>query len=129
MTSCLYQFSLLPTSNFQLRLQTSDFTLRSRASPDEVDDFNLVAGVDRGLFERRSLQHHEVVLNGHSTRVDLELGKQCADGERRGELARFAVQHDGHESRLILVRFSLRRSGHEKTTFNAEHAEHAENSC
>ena len=45
----------------------------------------------------------EIPMRDYRPRVDLERGEQLPDGQRPGELVRFAIQLDGHESSLILA--------------------------
>ena len=61
-------------------------------APDEVDDLDLIAIVDDGRGVRVPPDDHHVVLDGHTTRIDVERGQQCADGDRPGKLLRLAVE-------------------------------------
>src|SRR6476660_1549580 len=67
-------------------------------SPDEIDDFHLVAVANDGLVERRALEHGEIELDGDAPRIDVQVVEEGGDGEFAGERVRLAVQRDLHWS-------------------------------
>ena len=63
---------------------------------DEVHDFDLVAFVDGGAIKRVFPDDDEIVLDGHSARIDLQLRQERGDAQGRRDLVRVAVEPDIH---------------------------------
>src|SRR5580765_3250211 len=59
---------------------------------DEVHDLDGVAVVEERRIVGGSLEDHEVVLDRHAPRVDVERRQQLGDGQWAGQVERIAVQ-------------------------------------
>src|SRR5262249_3382312 len=59
-------------------------------------DLNLIAFAHLGGVKRHALQHDQVVFDGHTPRIDLEVAEQHSDRPWTGDFERIAVQQDLH---------------------------------
>src|SRR4051794_38226418 len=62
------------------------------AAADKPDNFNLVAIIDDRVVVLLTLHNHDVVLDRDDAGIDVERGEQGTDGDRPGDVERFAVQ-------------------------------------
>lgn len=69
-------------------------TAHSRPPSHEVDHLDLVPFVHLRCVVSPALQYHEVVLDSHAARIDVQLPQQLADRESTLYLERLAVEHD-----------------------------------
>ena len=69
--------------------------LRQSAAADEIDDLDFVPRLDARRVVEMAFDHHGVVLDSDQAGIDLQFGKQCADGDGTGDLERLAVQTYG----------------------------------
>lgn len=64
------------------------------SAADEVDDLDLVAFLDGRAVERVVFQHHEIVLHGNASRVDVQSREKLGYRQGTGDLVAVAVQGD-----------------------------------
>src|SRR5262245_21338657 len=77
-------------------LSSQPLGLCPSAASYEVDDLHFVACADRRDVERRAFDDDEIMLDGDTPRIDVELIQQLRDGQRSRGFERFAIQGDGH---------------------------------
>ena len=69
---------------------------RVLATPDEIHNLDGVARVNRGRLVLPALDDRLVQLDRDAARVDLQVGQQVRDRERRRDGRRLAVEDDVH---------------------------------
>jgi hypothetical protein len=68
----------------------------SSASTYEIHDLHAIAFADDDLWKSVTFDDLEVVLDGNSTGIDVELGQQRRDRHRLLDIEPVAVQCDNH---------------------------------
>jgi hypothetical protein len=80
------------------------------AAAHEVNDFEAVVRLNRGLLPFRARENIEIALDGHSIRSHLEVLKQCGNGKPIRNFAKLAVNSNLHGRSPSLIRgFLIRR--------------------
>ena len=61
------------------------------SAPDKIDNFDLISRLHECCIEMRSFEHYEVVFDGDSSGVNLELVQETVNSERLGKFEGIAV--------------------------------------
>src|SRR5256885_14118441 len=112
--------SVLPGAGDQSRPQCppadDEGIVGIRSAADEVDELQLVPGVDDGLGEIILAPDLTVVLDHHAGWRHIELLEKIEQAHAVRDLARLAVEHDGHvahpraTSSLVTINSCSRRA-------------------